>query len=114
MNCNLEQSEEIAEIIISGSMSIEDAADLRNVLASAIAGSCRIEIDLTAADTTDISCLQVLCSAHRAAVQLGKQLTLRGTEESLIKCLEDAGFPRHTGCQQQNGIACLWQERQRN
>ncbi len=114
MNCNLEQSEETAEIFISGVMSIEDAADLKAAISSAIAGSSCIVVDLSATDATDISCLQVLCSAHRAAVQSGKKLTVRGTDESLITCLEDAGLPRHTGCLQQNGVPCLWLERKQS
>jgi anti-anti-sigma regulatory factor len=114
MNCNLEQSEEAAEIFVSGVMSIEDAADLKTALSCAIAGSSCIVIDLSATDATDISCLQVICSAHRAAVLSGKKLTVRGIDDSFITCLEDAGFPRHTGCLQQNGVPCLWQERKQN
>jgi ABC-type transporter Mla MlaB component len=110
MNCSLEQAKETATLLISGPMSIEDAAQLKTSLVDALAASFLIEVDLSAADAIDLSCLQVLCSAHRAAVQAGKKLFVRSQAEALITCLEDAGFPRHSGCLQKEGEPCLWQE----
>jgi anti-anti-sigma regulatory factor len=110
MNCSLEQSEGTTTLFITGSMTIEDAANLKTALAGIIADSSPVEVDLREADAIDLSCLQVLCSAHRAAVHSGKKLSVRSTSEALITCLEDAGFPRHSGCLQQEGESCLWQE----
>lgn len=110
MNCSLEQSEETAKLFISGAMTIEDAANLKTTIAGIVADSALIEIDLSATGTTDLSCLQVLCAAHRSAVLAGKKLVLRNAPEDLRTCLEDAGFPRQTGCLQQDGETCLWQE----
>jgi len=44
------------------------------------------------------------------AVQAGKKLSVRSQADALITCLEDAGFPRHSGCLQKEGEPCLWQE----
>lgn len=114
MNCSLEQSEETATLHITGSMTIEDAANLKTTLTGTLADSSLIEVDLSATDTTDLSCLQVLCSAHRAAVHAGKRLVVLKATDSLITCLEDAGFPRQSGCLQQEGELCLWQEEKRS
>jgi len=113
MNCSLEQSGETATIHITGSMTIEDAANLKTALAGTLADSTLIEVDLSAAVESDLSCLQVLCSAHRAAVHAGKKLVVPSMNDSLITCLEDAGFPRQSGCLQQHGEPCLWQEEKR-
>jgi len=113
MYCSLEQSEETATLTITGSMTIEDAADLKTALTTLLAGSSLSEVDLSAVDAIDLSCLQVLCSAHRAAVHSGKKLALSRAADSLITCLEDAGFPRQSGCLQQDGVPCLWQEEKR-
>jgi ABC-type transporter Mla MlaB component len=110
MNCSLEQARETATLFISGPMTIEDAAHLKTSLVDALAVSFLIEVDLNATDTIDLSCLQVLCSAHRAAVQAGKKLFVRRKSDAPITCLEDAGFPRHSGCLQKEGEPCLWQE----
>jgi ABC-type transporter Mla MlaB component len=110
MNCSFKQAKETATLFISGPMTIEDAAQLKTTLVDALAASFLIEIDLSATDTIDLSCLQVLCSAHRAAVHAGKKLFVRRKAEALISCLEDAGFPRHSGCFQQEVEPCLWQE----
>jgi ABC-type transporter Mla MlaB component len=111
MNCRLEQSEESATLHITGSMTIEDAASLKTIIAGTLTDSALIEVDLSVADATDLSCLQVLCSAHRAAVHAGKKLVVRMVTDSLITCLEDAGFPRQSGCLQREGELCLWQEK---
>jgi ABC-type transporter Mla MlaB component len=110
MNCSLEQARETATLFISGPMTIEDAAHLKTYLVDALAASFLIEVDLSATDAIDLSCLQVLCSAHRAAVHAGKKLFVRRKADALITCLEDAGFPRHSGCLQKEGEPCLWQE----
>lgn len=110
MNCSLEQSEETATLRISGTLTIEDAANLKTSLAGIVADSTLIEIDLSATGNTDLSCLQVLCAAHRSAVQTGKKLVLRNASDSLRTCLEDAGFPRQSGCLHHQGETCLWQE----
>ncbi|MHC1697966.1 MAG: lipid asymmetry maintenance protein MlaB [Geobacteraceae bacterium] len=110
MKCSLEQSEETAKFRISGSMTIEDAANLKNTITGIIAESSLIEIYLSETETTDLSCLQVLCAAHRAAVLGGKKLVLRNVPDSLHTCLEDAGFPRQAGCLHLEGEICLWQE----
>jgi len=114
MNCSLEQSEETAKLIISGSMTIEDAANLKTILVGTITNSPLIEVDLSATGSTDLSCLQVLCAAHRAAVLAGKKLIVLRPPESLRTCLEDAGFPRQSGCLPQEGESCLWQEEKRS
>jgi ABC-type transporter Mla MlaB component len=114
MNCSLEQSEGNATLHIAGSMTIEDAATLKTTLVGTLADSSLIEVDLSAADETDLSCLQVLCSARRAAVHAGKKLVILRTTDSLLTCLEDAGFPRQSGCLQQDGEPCLWQEVKRS
>lgn len=93
MNCSLEQAQETTKLLISGPMTIEDAAHVKTSLVEALASSLLIEVDLGAVEAIDLSCLQVLCSAHRAAVQAGKKLVLRSKADALITCLEDAGFP---------------------
>jgi len=111
MNFSLEQSEETAKLVISGSMTIEDASNLKTAIAGIIADSVHIEIDLKKSETTDLSCLQILCAAHRSAVLAGKKLALLNAPDSLRTCLEDAGFPRQTGCLHHE--TCLWQEESR-
>lgn len=113
MNSSLELSEDTATLYITGSMTIEDAANLKTTLVDTITDSSVIKVDLSAADTTDLSCLQVLCSAHRAAVNAGKTFVVLRATDSLVTCLEDAGFPRQSGCMQHNGESCLWQEEKR-
>lgn len=110
MNCILEQSEETVTLSISGAISIEDAADFKSALVEALACGTQIEVNMNSVDSVDLSCLQTLCSAHRTALKGGKRLMLSGNINALVPCLEDAGFPRHTGCHDHDGNVCLWHE----
>lgn len=111
MNYSLEHSDGTAKLSISGSMTIEDAANLKTALAGIFTDSApQIEIELSETPSVDLSCLQVFCAAHRSAALAGKELVLRNTPDSLRTCLEDAGFPRQTGCLHHEGKTCLWQE----
>lgn len=110
MNCILEQSEETVTLSISEAMTIEDAANFKSALVEALAGGTQIKVNMNSVDSVDISCLQALCSAHRTALQGGKRLILCGDINDLMPCLEDAGFPRHTGCHNHGEDVCLWHE----
>lgn len=110
MNCSLEQTGETATFYISGSLTIEDAANLKTAIAGIIDDSALIEIDLSETPSVDLSCLQVLCAAHRSAVLAGKKLLLLNAPDDLRTCLEDAGFPRQSGCLCHRDETCLWQE----
>jgi anti-anti-sigma factor len=111
MNCGIERSGEIALLRITGDMTIENASDLKTVLIDSMADSSHVEINMSEVDTVDVSCLQILCSAHRTAEKEGKKLVVEGIGDALTTCLEDAGLPRHMGCLKDHAETCLWKER---
>ncbi len=111
MNCHFLQSTESGILTITGEMGIEQASELKSSLAQALEQSPRIEVDLSGVESVHLCCLQLLCTAHKNAVQSGKMLELRNAGTEFRKGALDAGFIRHTGCLDECGTVCFWLER---
>ncbi|HKZ16290.1 MAG TPA: STAS domain-containing protein, partial [Geobacteraceae bacterium] len=77
MNLSFLQSGDTGVLTIGGEMGIEFASELKSGFADALEAVTSLELDLTDVTTASLCCLQLLCSAHRAAVQSGKRLAVR-------------------------------------
>jgi len=68
-----------------------------------------VSIAMEKVQDVDLSSLQLLCSAHRSAVRLHKQLAFSGDLPRIFSdAVETAGFERITGCKLDSGNSCLW------
>jgi anti-anti-sigma regulatory factor len=96
-------------IHLEGDLTLPNAADLKNILIKALINADAVTIRFGAVQDLDLSCLQLLCSAHRSAVRLKKKIQFEG---SLPKILEEtadaAGYSRLKGCQLDSEKSCLW------
>jgi ABC-type transporter Mla MlaB component len=96
-------------LILDGELTVAGAAQFREMLIQAMASSDRVELDMGEVTALDLSCLQLICSAHRTAQVSGKELTLgKGQSEILKKARMDAGYIRHQGCRYNPTETCLW------
>jgi len=95
-------------LAVSGDLTIEFAAELKPALAAALNSGLPVVLDIVKATKADVSCLQLICSAHRAAIHAGKSLTLRNAGEVFNQSLNDTGFLRHVGCSREAEDTCLW------
>ncbi len=83
---------------LSGKWTVERAHELRSLLLNALKGHEQVLLELEGLMEVDISCLQLLCSAHRSSVKLGKRLALHGNRpETFGQVVRDAGFARALG-----------------
>ncbi len=94
-----------------GEMTIQRVVELRQELMQALERTDRLLIDLSEVTEIDPACLQLLCSGHRTATALNKELTLLGSGR-LGETLRHTGFVRHVGCAQDCNHSCLWVEEQ--
>jgi len=108
MNLSFLQSGDTGVLTISGEMGIEFASELKSGFADALEAVTSLELNLTDVTTASLCCLQLLCSAHRAAVQSGKRLSVRNISEGFTGSMDDAGFLRHVGCANCRDNDCLW------
>lgn len=103
------QSGQRTVLAISGELTILHAKALQAELLEALKGAAAVEISVGEISAIDITFPQLLCSAHRSAAVLKKEMTITGVEQERFGAmLSNAGFTRHTGCQEGTRRPCLW------
>ncbi len=96
------------EFIMSGALTIDNAAAIRARLIDIFKKTDRIAVSINEESEIDVSFLQLLCSAHRTAMESEKSFVLDGAKsKSLIHVAEEAGYARKTGCSFDKNGNCL-------
>ena len=104
-----DDSKKSCELSLDGDLTIRSITDAKPVFVEALILADRIAINLDKIAEVDLSCLQLLCSAHRASVGLGKHITLSPhVPESFKETARKAGYLRTKGCAFDKDAACLW------
>jgi anti-anti-sigma regulatory factor len=105
------QAPERQTLKVTGKVTIEQAAQFKEALISALAEAQDITLEISGVTDLDLSALQLFCSGHRTAVLQGKRLTLlHQGNEVFERVKNDAGFQRHIGCDKDDTNSCLWVE----
>lgn len=82
-----------------GELTIQQAADFKDTLTKAISEVDRLEINFDKVTEVDITCLQILCSAHKTCVKVNKELSITGRQSEVLKeAIKYAGYERHKCC----------------
>ncbi|MGD9505072.1 MAG: STAS domain-containing protein [Syntrophobacteraceae bacterium] len=96
-------------VTLEGDLTIQRANELKECLLEALHSSKQVLVDLAKATSVDLSCLQILCSAHRTALKLGKSLALEeGFSEGFKQAVRDLGYKRNRSCLKDGEACCLW------
>lgn len=96
-------------IFLEGTWTIERAPELRELLMEAAKTAEEVLIDVRQVKEVDLSCLQLLCSAHRTFAKRGAKLALHeDRSEAFEKAVRDAGYHNDAGCGQNYMESCLW------
>ncbi len=96
-------------IHLEGDLTLPYAAELRTMLIKALINSDAVTIRFGAVQNVDLSCLQLLCSAHRSAVRFKKQFQFEGIVPKIFQETADAaGYSRLKGCHLDYEKSCLW------
>jgi len=97
-------------VITSGDrLTIESAAEFRRLLAEGLKASQRVAIEFEPGVEIDISGIHAICSACKTAASDGKLFSYRGPRpRSLDDIIEACGAGRHTVCNQNNDMNCIW------
>jgi len=103
------QAGERAVLAISGELTVLHAKAIQAELLEALQGAAAVEVAVGEISAIDITFPQLLCSTHRSAAVLKKEMTITGVEQERFGAmLRNAGFTRHTGCQEGTRTSCLW------
>lgn len=105
----IEPSGSALMVILNGEATIESAVELKNVLLKAMESSDDIIINIESLTAIDLSFLQLLCSACRSCLKLGKKLSLSGKYPDFYnRMVRNAGYFRQRGCEIDSNDSCLW------
>lgn len=101
--------EEGATLMVSGDVNIQNALGFRDALQEWIERSDTLDLNLGNVADADLTCLQLLCSAHRLLINRKKNLTIIGEIPGAItKAAREAGFVRERGCRGEESQNCIW------
>lgn len=98
-----------ALVSLEGELTVARAADVKDSLVKAIDSADSIEINLDKVSGMDLSCLQLLCSAHRTAARKGKVLAIKDQSLSVfLEARRNAGFIYSKQCRYVSTDDCFW------
>ena len=106
---NLTTEGKRTRLLLEGELTVGRAGELLDLLRTALHRSDAIEIDLAGVTGMDLSCLQLLCAAHRTALRDGTALGVADPRNQVFRQAgEHAGFARRRKCRFDPQIDCLW------
>lgn len=108
MEITINKAGDKADLTISGTLSVENAATLHQTLRELNETVTDVSIDMAEVEGADIACIQLLCSAHRSAVRRGSSFVLHGCSGGFAHSLELHGCQRHVACGRSKDGTCLW------
>lgn len=95
-----------------GELTVQHAAEFKTCLLDVLGRAESVRIDLQAVEDMDLTCLQLLCSAHKAALLAGKSISLDNEGSDLLgHSIDRSGFSRSRGCAVDVNDSCLWIQR---
>jgi anti-anti-sigma regulatory factor len=98
-------------ISFEGELTIENAAKIQEALVKPFGKKEHRIISVERAERVDLSCFQLFCSAHRAAVAEKARLTVDANRSEHFRAkTREAGFLRREACLLNVGRDCLWTE----
>ena len=97
------------QVLLEGHLTLPHAETMKKAFLTALIEADDVFIKFAIVENVDLSCLQLLCSAHRSAVCLKKRISIEGSvPQALKKAADAAGFSCLTGCKLDSDRSCLW------
>jgi anti-anti-sigma regulatory factor len=96
-----------------GTLAIEDAEALKKSLVSCIDKANEVIFDIEGMEDVDLSCLELMCSAHKTAERSEKKILIKGSPSAALwNSIEDAGYFSRSVCET-GSENCIWDEIQK-
>jgi anti-anti-sigma regulatory factor len=109
MSADQKQTGEEEIITLEGELTLPRAEELKSAFLKALARGDAVSIRFGSVQNVDLSCLQMLCSAHRSAVRMKKKVGVGGAIPKILSdAAEAAGYMRLKGCGLDFKNSCLW------
>lgn len=109
MEYRVEKTGDAALMELEGELTIQHAGAFKAALKSTMSDANRLVLDLARVTGVDLSCLQLLCTAHRAFLERNKELSLSPDQGVVFtRLVSDSGYARMLGCHKDPHKSCLW------
>jgi anti-anti-sigma factor len=109
LKIDIKQDGSMGVITLEGEITIQSAGEFREAMISALGSFKKVYVNVEGVSLVDVSCFQILCSAHRTAIRSNKTLECSGIlPEGFRKTAQDAGYIRNSGCAFDSSNACIW------
>jgi ABC-type transporter Mla MlaB component len=96
-------------VTFEGDLTIEHAEEVWRTLCDNLGDGKDMVLHLQKVTSADISCLQIICAAHRASEAENRVLEFDGTEsEPFVRAAWNSGFVRYNCGVAKDTTACLW------
>lgn len=111
MNATFKLAGKKGVITLEGDLTLPHAEALKDIFLKALQTSDDVTVAMENVHNTDLSCLQLFCSAHRSAARVKKHLAFHGNPPpDLRSAAEAAGYARLKGCKLDCEGSCLWMD----
>jgi anti-anti-sigma regulatory factor len=110
INIGIQKSKNRETVNISGSLTVEHAAEVKKAIQSALEKrSKNIVLSLGTITKADLTFFQVVCSAHRTAMKSEKTFSVEQFQQDiLIHAHRSMGFARRIGCALDKTKSCVF------
>ena len=104
----IEDNEKNKVLALSGDLTVLNAELFKTTLINAMENKENLVLNFTNITGADISCLQIVCSAHKKAVNSNQTIKIDDNPSIIFNnALRDSGFLRQKGCQLEIQERCL-------
>ncbi|HEY3275315.1 MAG TPA: STAS domain-containing protein [Syntrophorhabdaceae bacterium] len=105
----VEKSGDGATVVIGGEATIIHGEEMKKALTGTIGECATITVHTGGILETDLSCLQLLCSAHRMARRMNKELIFQRPPSVILEqTAGNLGYSRRSGCGLAGDDHCLF------
>jgi ABC-type transporter Mla MlaB component len=109
MGLTYQEENNSGTLTLDGDLTLSQAEELRMLLIKAIINVDKLFLALGDIGEIDLSCLQLLCSAHRSAIRMNKTIAFAGAwTEPFRKAIQQSGYARTVGCNLDCSGSCIW------
>ncbi|HEY6009956.1 MAG TPA: STAS domain-containing protein [Nitrospirota bacterium] len=113
MSATLTRTGGNAFVTLDGDLTLPHAEEIKSVFIKALLDADSLLLRFGGVRDVDLSCLQLICSAHRSGVRFKKRMDFSGeAPEEMLNAAEEAGYSLLKGClkgcRQDCEKICLW------
>jgi anti-anti-sigma regulatory factor len=96
-------------LMFEGELTVNQAEAMKIDIVKALKNGEMVSVQFGEITNVDLSYFQLLCSSHRSAVRLQKQMYFESTPPQILKdAAEATGFLWLNGCTSDCAESCLW------